>query len=142
MSAVSCPGLMVDTLSLRSYAERSCHVIAEMQPAPGWQNQAQYTVRQDWEGPVAPERLMLVCIAQGDKAFLKSALFAATYMGIKVNIVYNRAKLAVAAFWNVGLAANAHGQPASPEDLMEAGAVCSICQVSHCSSLITSHLPQ
>ena len=52
-------------------------------------------------------------------------------MGIKVNIVYNRAKMAVTAFWNVGLAANAHGQPASPEDLMEAGAVCSICQVSH-----------
>ena len=91
---------------------------------------------------MAPEWLILVCIAHGKQAFLNFALFAATYMGIKVNIVYNRAKLAVAAFWNVGLAANAHGQPASPEDLMEAGAVCSICQVSHRSSLITSHLPQ
>ena len=54
---------------------------------------------------------------------------AATYLGIKSNICYNRAKLALAAFWNVGQAANAHGQPASQEDLMEAGAVCSICQV-------------
>ena len=44
--------------------------------------------------------------------------------------MYNRAKLAVAAFHNIRAAATAHGQPAAPEEVMESGSdVCSICQV-------------